>query len=133
MKPDPKRIQLARVFVGVAVVGAAGFVAFFEVSEHARAPADFQAAFIVAAVWSVLLAARVARRSIVEAKRGAPLHALHIASAAVASAGVPLVVRAAVPSPTVLSVGVVAAFAIVLAGALFRLGNAAQAKAQTAR
>jgi hypothetical protein len=126
-KPDPRRLTLARAFVGVAVVGAGGFVVFFEISEHDRAPADFQAAFMMTAVWSVLLAARVARRAIVDGTRGAPLHALHLLSAAVACAGVPLVVRGLVRSATELSVGIVAAVMIVIAGYLFRLGNAAQA------
>jgi hypothetical protein len=128
MPPDPRRVTFARAFIGVAVAGAAGFVAFFEISEHGRAPPDFQAAFIMAAVWSVMLAARVAKRAVVDGVRGSPLHALHLASAAVASAGVPLVVRGLTHSESELSVGIVAAAMIVVAGVLFRLGNAAQAK-----
>ena len=126
MKPDPRRVTFARVFVTVAAVGAGGFIAMFELSEHARAPADFQAAFIIAAVWSVLLAARVARRAVIEAKGGAPLHVLHIASTAVAAAGVPLVCRGILQTEAEITVGIVAAVMVALAGILFRLGNAAQ-------
>ena len=128
MKPDPRRVAFARVFVAVAAVGAGGFVAFFELSEHGRAPADFQVAFIMAAVWSVLLAARVARRAVIEAKRGAPLHVLHIASAAVAAAGVPLACRGLLHTEAEITVGIVAFVMILGAGILFRLANAAQAK-----